>query len=378
MSKEVEMNQTSNPDTYCKITIQLLKEHNLENLVELHHLAYGLESERNNTIQIARWKFLRNNFPQKNIIVVGLNRENETISAYGSIMIRLLKDAENIFMPLIVAHMVHPQHRGRILYKETVRAYQELLKTNQGIGYYIGFPNETALKIGKRYFSYQRIFVFKRYVKQLSKKPFPDKNSYFGKMKHYIMNLLSMSKITNGCCSQSYFSDLQLQLSDKPPDDFDSFWERAKHGYQITTVRDREYVDWRFFQEPAARNEFYTVRKKDKLIGFFVLKTHESVTEVIDYFCLRQKSMIRKIFYLMMNVVKNKKSQCLRFRIHDKYIERLMLKNGFVVDDLQTFATGGGLSNCESNIFRANESFGVMKENNQNRYYFTQELFELG
>jgi GNAT superfamily N-acetyltransferase len=55
-------------------------------------------------------------------------------------------------------------------------------------------------------------------------------------------------------------------------DQFESFWHRALSLYSIMGIRDRGYMNWRYFQHPTRTYTIYRALQKGEMKGFIVLR----------------------------------------------------------------------------------------------------------
>lgn len=55
------------------------------------------------------------------------------------------------------------------------------------------------------------------------------------------------------------------------PDDWDSFWDKARRSYDFIFERNREALTWRFFSNPN-KYQFLIMRSKDEIIGYMVYR----------------------------------------------------------------------------------------------------------
>ena len=58
----------------------------------------------------------------------------------------------------------------------------------------------------------------------------------------------------------------------KLDDQFESFWHRALSLYPIMGIRDRDFMDWRYFQHPTRTYTIYRAMQRGEMRGFIVLR----------------------------------------------------------------------------------------------------------
>lgn len=55
----------------------------------------------------------------------------------------------------------------------------------------------------------------------------------------------------------------------------DSLWQRVCRDYPVLVVRDRSYLNWRFFNRPDAQYAVFAAQKYDDLIGYLIVRLCE-------------------------------------------------------------------------------------------------------
>lgn len=55
----------------------------------------------------------------------------------------------------------------------------------------------------------------------------------------------------------------------------DSLWQRVRNDHPVIVVRDRPYLNWRFFNRPDAQYTVLSATKRDDLIGYLILRLRE-------------------------------------------------------------------------------------------------------
>ena len=78
-----------------------------------------------------------------------------------------------------------------------------------------------------------------------------------------------------------------VEVIDSVPDDVDGLWDRIRGRYDVATVRDRRYLQWRYGDRPDAEYELLSLRDDTAdLFGFVVLRHRwldDAVTALADW-----------------------------------------------------------------------------------------------
>jgi hypothetical protein len=67
----------------------------------------------------------------------------------------------------------------------------------------------------------------------------------------------------------------QLELVSKPGPEFDDFFSRVEPHYGFLVRRDREYLQWRYFDVPDTKYFMVSIRKWSRLAGWIVFRIRE-------------------------------------------------------------------------------------------------------
>lgn len=83
-------------------------------------------------------------------------------------------------------------------------------------------------------------------------------------------------------------STLNIQPVNKFGADFDQLWNEASSGYRGITVRDSDYLNWRYVECPIHEYQSFGAYRKNRLVGFIVIRTgiKKNIKEgyIIDFF----------------------------------------------------------------------------------------------
>jgi predicted N-acetyltransferase YhbS len=77
--------------------------------------------------------------------------------------------------------------------------------------------------------------------------------------------------------------DCRLVPVDRFDDRMDEFWERASRPYQIAVVRDRQYLNWRYVENPEKEYSLFVIERHGKVAGYIVLKCERRFEQEIGF-----------------------------------------------------------------------------------------------
>lgn len=87
--------------------------------------------------------------------------------------------------------------------------------------------------------------------------------------------------------------DYEFTEIDKIDETFDLLWQRTSNFSQIARVRDRTFLQWRFFNKPMkkAKYRIFGLTKDKKLQGYIVLLITPPVASIVDLFCVKKREL---------------------------------------------------------------------------------------
>lgn len=74
---------------------------------------------------------------------------------------------------------------------------------------------------------------------------------------------------------------VRVRLSETPDPEIETFLRDATQGYQWIVVRERQYVQWRYFLNPRHRYDFYVARRGERVCGYMVLNVNPNNEGII-------------------------------------------------------------------------------------------------
>jgi GNAT superfamily N-acetyltransferase len=67
----------------------------------------------------------------------------------------------------------------------------------------------------------------------------------------------------------------RLERVSRFDDRVDELWSQASHTYAISVIRDREYLNWRYVENPTEHYDLFQVERDGDLVGYVVLKEED-------------------------------------------------------------------------------------------------------
>lgn len=226
------------------------------------------------------WKYLKNPVDTTRMWLADHN--GKIVGFYPAIPIKMKIKGEIITGSQIVDLMVHPDYRRQgIFLKLSQKALSELGENGVHISY--GFPNAEA------YGGHLQSGWFDVCPMQTMIKPMRTKRM----LEKYIANrfLLKLSDVIVAMILKSFYR------TKKPPklpgvtikkipgfdNSINTFWEKISYDYEILVVRNKQYLTWRYVDQPNADYSIYVAEEDGEICGYVVLGLKEQRDLLFGY-----------------------------------------------------------------------------------------------
>jgi GNAT superfamily N-acetyltransferase len=180
---------------------------------------------------------------------------------------------------------VDEEYRGKGIFTKLLeKALEEGRKRN--IDFYFCMPTEKArkalLKAG-----WSEIGRLSYFVKPINLKP-KIKNlvrvrifsEVLGFWTNIFLKLISLESFVR-------FGNYSFVERSEPNEEIDCLWQEVSKEVQISRIRNKKYLFWRFFLKPTGEQNFFELRKRGQLRGYAVIEFSSSSAFILDFFCSR-------------------------------------------------------------------------------------------
>ncbi len=281
------------------ITIRPYKEGDEEAINKLFNNTFN----KSRTLEEWNWKFKDNpssKDPAKWIVIA--ERDSKMIGHYTSLATKMKYKNTVVDAGQPVDLMTDPSARlGIKLFRDMHKLH---VKFNNGIALFgFGFPNETSYLVGKKFLGYKDLGELVQLFKRLSIRSAFKRR--FKQCPGWIINRFhNFSKVFLRFAIFVRGTDKGMLI--KTLDAFDErinrFWNNVKDKYEIITVRNLPYLNWRY------KDKQYTIligEENGELVGYAVTKVEECGDARVGYIIDIFPSNDNKIAVLLAGILKS-------------------------------------------------------------------------
>lgn len=276
------------------------------------------------------WKFENNPFNNFNIPKILLLKYSDSIvGMVSSISGKVKIDNKEIEALWLVDFIVHQDHRGHGL-----GLARQMLKEPYIL---VGTPNSTARTIWKRLKCFECCGIT-NYINIVRIDAVLKSKS--------VNKVIAFAVGAIWSCLRSVFNIMKYLPSSKNlkiaevsgfDDQINKFWHSVSNDYEIISVRDAAYMQWRFRDAPDKKYTILSARKDDEVLGYIVFRQENKdglhYGLIVDF--LAAADDISTLDFLFLNATRILEKQkvdvitCMA-SVSNVLQEKMLLRNGFI------------------------------------------------
>ena len=316
-------------------TIRTYKEGDEDEIFELVKVVYpGNKYNREKWMSWWRWMYTENPAGVSRVLVA--DHGGKIVGHYPLIPVKMKVAGEIMNISQNVDVMTHPDYRHQgIFFTLEKKALSEAEK--EGIDITYGFPNEAA------YPGHLKSGWFDICKRQILIKPLNLENTLKIRIKNkflikicatigkLIVNLFCQAK------NSPEINGLKISKITSFDDGIDDFWNTISNDYEIITVRNKEYLNWRYVDVPDVDYTIYLAEKGEEIYGYIVLRCVEQGETTFGYIfdlvaCLNCDGVIHSLISKAIEYFENEKVDLIvALMIQNKELNKILRKNGFII-----------------------------------------------
>ena len=309
------------------------REGDKKGLLPLTETVYGEVLDKDQWMKYWSWKYKHN--PAGSPIIWFAEVNNKLVGQYPIIPVKMKVGNEVIMGSQMVELMTHPDYQRQGIF--LTLAKQALSDAgNKGIDITYGFPNKPAYP-GHLKSGYFNVGALSALIKPLN-------------LENILSKYITNRFLLRICAVSLNFIIKGLYRTKNPPEvngltitrisAFDErinvLWETVSNDYEISIVRDKEYLNWRYIDMPGVDYAIYLAEKEGQILGYTVLKCEKQqgliFGRIFDLVVpLGQESIAHSLILKAIDFFKEEKADLVLHRmIGDEAYCKTLRKSGFI------------------------------------------------
>ncbi len=244
----------------------------------------------------------------------------------------LLKIGDKKIVGYCGGPIVAKGYRGNWIYpKLTFKVFEEVRQL-EGMVY--GFPNRVITFLVKRT-GVKFIKDIPEYVKIFTPR-FLTKTKTKNKLLSKLLMPAAWLKLNFDSPYRIYDDgDMEIKKINQFDERINYFWEKVAPDYPIILIRDREYLNWRYVEEPHKQYTIFIAEKNGQILGYIILdirrlQEDESHCAILDFLTIRDDAVVLKLLSFAINFLRNQKVDVVTCLTSHSYQAQALKKFGFV------------------------------------------------
>lgn len=262
-------------------TIREFEDQDIAGILELGKVVFPEAEEGKFDRRFWAWEFMDNPTGQSRIWVA-VDRGNDIVGHYAIIPTKLKAGTHELTASIVVDVMIHPNYRRQGMFEQLGRLALEQVG-KEGLKYSYGFPVRPEVMPGHLKVGWRQVFsipVLVRPVRidKLLKRvlPYEPLQAIFAQLFDPLVGIVFRKKRVNLGSSVEIRNILSF---DEP---FDELWLRNKDQFPFIQVRDRRFLNWRYFQNPCRKYEVLAAATSRRVLGYIVSRR----VRIFEFNCL--------------------------------------------------------------------------------------------
>jgi GNAT superfamily N-acetyltransferase len=188
--------------------------------------------------------------------------------------------------------MTHPRMRGRGIFSQLVATTWAELK-QEGVPFAFSFPNRGSTAVYRKlaadgHAATHEVLSFQRMVFPLSLRLLGDRLPALSALAG------TGDRLFRPVLHRRWRPSRRLVpfSIERFGPEADRLWHQAADAYSVVAVRDRAYLNWRFFDAPSGRFQVIGLRAEGEFAGYIAFEIGQGDAAIADLFCLPDRQMI--------------------------------------------------------------------------------------
>jgi len=251
--------------------------------------------------------------------------KGKVVGHYAIIPERMMIQGKEHLCAQSLATATHPDYRRRGIFVTLAnKTYQHAAKEHNIFIVY-GFAVRASYYGLVRKLGWRNFFPIKRLIRIL------DTDTFFkGKSKTKKFLFKAYSRLRKAKEREEY--TYNVEKVNRYGEDYDDLWHKVSKRFQVITLRDSKYLNWRFFDRPERSYANFVCRNSEGgILGYLVLRQHDSIGFVIDLLTIEDKDVVEDLMKKAFDFFREKNVMAIHYGLppHNPYY-KIFRAHGFI------------------------------------------------
>jgi len=246
-------------------------EKDLDQILSLRKVVFGEMEKDKLDPEFWKWEFMEG--PDGKALIYIVEEGGRVIGHFSDIPRKFSVNGNLVLGTLSLDLMVHPDYRRRGLFEEMGRYAAQHVKEANGL-FMMAYPIRKETIHGLTKIGWNKVVELPVLVYPIRFRGIVDRYLHFrplslllGGVARFFHFLFFQHKVR-----VKKEEGIDIDQVDQLDDEFDRFWERVLSLYPIMGVRDRSFLNWRYFQHPTRTYTIYRAMKRGEMRGYLILR----------------------------------------------------------------------------------------------------------
>lgn len=282
----------------------------VESLLELYAVTYGQSQD-----YAARWEWEYEENPRREDLKIFIATDGKRVVGATTRLPAPLLIKEKRYMGAFNCNsMVHPDYRGQgvmqQLYRQSAVVYPVLLSKGTAVGMY-----RLLKKMG--YQDLEPNTVMTTVLSPIS-------------WLRWRLGLYKPSVDIDTICASKDFKAAGLKIIERFDEDFDEFFERFLAQVDCCLVKNREYMNWRYFGNPDKKYKVIYHSEGKNIGSIVILRQTGSSLRIVDLLSIDDSAVLRGVLSALKKCAKQQGFIKMACWTSDSVLRRTLRRKGFV------------------------------------------------
>jgi len=246
-------------------------ERDLEGILSLRRTVFGGQEGDKLEERFWKWEFL--GVPDGKALIYIVEERGSVVGHFADIPRRFSVNGRVVLGTLSLDLMVHPDFWRKGIFEEMGRYAVRRVKAARGL-FLTAYPIRKETIRGLTKIGWKKVVELPVLVYPIRFRGIVDRYLHFSPLSLLLGGMMRF-------CHFLFFQErirtkktegIEINRVDQLDDQFDRFWKRMFSLSSIMGIRDRSFLNWRYFQNPTRTYTIYRAMRNAEMSGYLILR----------------------------------------------------------------------------------------------------------